>query len=834
MGDQDNDRNQGGNRNRPPRDPKDEMPASLVGPGTAAMEAAFAACMAKGEGEPTPAPSPVVLKPGQIIQDYEILKPLGKGKFSIVYMAKQLTDGTMCALKKINIFDMMVPKQREKCLKEVKLLQSLDHPNIVKFLSSFVDSNELLIIVEWAEKGDLKRLIRRALQNDVRFRECELWEYSRQLSSAMDHMHGRRIMHRDLKPANIFVATDNSLKLGDLGLGRFFSTQTLEAFSKVGTPLYMSPEVLHGAGYDMRSDVWSLGCVLYELAMLRSPFKSDQQLSLYDLFVRISKGQYPPMPETISTEFRGLVSMMLQLEPAKRADCAQVLEVCNTRTRAMLAAEKASAPKAPPQDALASAPSQRAYRPPALLVMDDIVEKLKLLECEELFFRPRGYPLLHRCFFVQPTKLPGQLSQFQIMYELVQWLLDMLRDRDESRQKVDVTPADASAGPSRAPARAPANAAATSTSSGELGAGDAAAGGGPGPRENIDGFALPAEDMHGAATANREAKIANATAAQAGKTTAVTGKPQPALLDLEDPGESIRKLVPELKARGIQVVAEGTLNQLAQGHGEGVCLILNELINQELVGRDFHFEAPAWVGALGEDDVESLEEDLESDRASAYDRDEAQASDEEPYASIGPREAEPQERFLEPVYEADVDVEAWKAEVERVRPLLGRPVAGLELGAACSFPFAVDQARQRCRQIQASGALELLPEWGPISCRRWRDELGRVRAIEDRINASFTEAVGELARMRDANLKESAELAALQEHVSQLSSDLAEVTEQVEQAKAETAGQHDVLHDPERLSRLKQAFRRLRDESCQLDVRAKCLQRELFLRPRGK
>merc|ERR1719399_1337865 len=126
------------------------------------------------------APAPVMLKNGQVIQNYEIVKPLGKGKFSIVYMAKRLTDSSMCALKKINIFDMMVPKQREKCLKEVRLLQSLDHPNIVKLKDSIIDNNELLIIVEWAEKGDLKRMIRKAVQAETTFSTPEIWEYSRQ------------------------------------------------------------------------------------------------------------------------------------------------------------------------------------------------------------------------------------------------------------------------------------------------------------------------------------------------------------------------------------------------------------------------------------------------------------------------------------------------------------------------------------------------------------------------------------------------------------------------------------------------------------------------------
>merc|ERR1719163_1739026 len=140
----------------------------------------------------------------------------------------------------------MDQKQREKCLKEVAMLKELQHANIIRFLDSFLS-------------------------------EGQIWEYMRQLSSALSYMQTKRIMHRDVKPANIFLAEDGTLKLGDLGLGRFFSSQTMEAFSKVGTPLYMSPEVLKGNGYDMKSDVWSLGCVFYELCVCRSPFKHPEK-----------------------------------------------------------------------------------------------------------------------------------------------------------------------------------------------------------------------------------------------------------------------------------------------------------------------------------------------------------------------------------------------------------------------------------------------------------------------------------------------------------------------------------------------------------------------------
>jgi serine/threonine protein kinase len=126
------------------------------------------------------------------------------------------------------------------------IVQSLDHPNIVKYLSWFIDNklNELFIAVEWAEKGDLKIIMKRAIEEDVSFSEKRIWEYINQIASALAHMHEKRIMHRDLKPANIFIDGNGDLKIGDLGLSRQLSSQTFEAFSRVGTPLYMSPEVL--------------------------------------------------------------------------------------------------------------------------------------------------------------------------------------------------------------------------------------------------------------------------------------------------------------------------------------------------------------------------------------------------------------------------------------------------------------------------------------------------------------------------------------------------------------------------------------------------------------
>lgn len=751
-------------------------------------------------GGSAPPPAPVLLKNGQVIQNYEIIKPLGKGKFSIVYMAKRLTDDSMCALKKINIFDMMVPKQREKCLKEVRLLQSLDHPNIVKLKDSFIDNNELLIIVEWAEKGDLKWLIRRAVSRDVRFKETEIWEYSRQLSSALDHMHQKRIMHRDLKPANIFVAIDGALKLGDLGLGRFFSSQTLEAFSKVGTPLYMSPEVLRGAGYDMRSDVWSLGCVLYELAMLRSPFKSDQQLSLYDLFVRISKGDYPPLPESLcSSDFRELISWMLALDPEKRLHCHQVLEICTARVATLvaeLAKQKVSGTAEPAKAQQSSGGIARGLsRPSPLLVMDDIVEKLKLLECEEQFLRPLGFPILHRCFFVEKVTLPGKVTQFEVMYELIKWLLSQVSQREAKGRKEALEreeAADASAGP-------------------------------------------PSKTRNKAAPATATNVIAEADAGGGGAAASSPKK--------ESTVDFIPELVSELAARGIQISADASLTQVRQGYGESVCLILNELINQELVGRDFHFEAPAW-GALrpggAEDGGEADEVDEELDDSASVDSQVLQGHDAEAsYVSADGRDLDHLDALMEhslgssmlreQVHIAQVDPDAWKAEVERAKPLLrmSSEAAHPPGGWQCTFA----KMKELCGRVQ-----ELCPEQGMLEeglrscCRQWRHELKELRQHEDRLSNLFSDPAGEAARLKAETAPQAEAIATLQNSIADLSEQLSSLTEELEKEKSAVTNQTENALDSDKLPNLKKAFQKLRDETRQLDQRIGCVQAELTVR----
>ena len=156
--------------------------------------------------------------------------------------------------------------------------------------------------------------------------EVQVWRYFVQIADGIRHMHEARIMHRDIKPANIFLASNGSVLLGDLGLGRAFSSQTYEALSKVGTPLMMSPEVLDGRGYEWKSDVWSLGCLLYELATLRSPFKAEGD-NRDTLFKKISVGKFD-VPSHYSPQLHKLTASMIQIDPKGAARHPYDGQVC--------------------------------------------------------------------------------------------------------------------------------------------------------------------------------------------------------------------------------------------------------------------------------------------------------------------------------------------------------------------------------------------------------------------------------------------------------------------------------------------------------------------------
>lgn len=221
---------------------------------------------------------------------------------------------------------MLDAKTRTDCIKEIDLLKQLDHPNVIKYLASFVANNELHIVLELADAGDLSRMIKHFKKSRRLIPERTVWKYFTQISKGLNHMHERRIMHRDIKPANVFVTAQGVAKLGDLGLGRYFNTLSTAAHSLVGTPYYMSPERLHERPYNTKSDIWSLGCLLYELGGLQSPFYGEN-MNLYMLCKKIEKCEYNQLSTEIYTkELNALINHCIQNDPKNRPNCSFILE----------------------------------------------------------------------------------------------------------------------------------------------------------------------------------------------------------------------------------------------------------------------------------------------------------------------------------------------------------------------------------------------------------------------------------------------------------------------------------------------------------------------------
>jgi len=272
-------------------------------------------------------------------------KLIGKGAFAEVFRATA-PNGNVVALKRIQVFEMMDQTARDECLKEVKLLQQLDHPNIIKCLATFIQNNELNIVMEYADAGDLARLISSLKSKKQRLPEQYIWKYFCQITKALAYMHDQRVMHRDVKPANVLIVSGGVIKLADLGLGRVFGTFSQGvANSRVGTPYYMAPERLPEDGaYSYSSDVWSTGCLLYEMSALRTPFYTDSG-DLYSLGQKILSGAYPALPPAYySPMLIELVGQCLLVDSGSRPAMAVVAQNAATAFTLVLQQNKVAAP----------------------------------------------------------------------------------------------------------------------------------------------------------------------------------------------------------------------------------------------------------------------------------------------------------------------------------------------------------------------------------------------------------------------------------------------------------------------------------------------------------
>ncbi|KOO35029.1 serine threonine-protein kinase nek5 [Chrysochromulina tobinii] len=252
-------------------------------------------------------------------------KELGRGRFGEVRLVEHRVTGQRYALKR-TAFGSAGQPDRDKVQLEARALDRLMHVHVVRHYAAWPEANHFCILMEYGPHGNFAQLLAKrwdkATADSKKFLdEDEVMSHFVQLADGLGHIHAKKVLHRDLKPENIFVYDGGVLKIGDLGIARCLTTSIELAQTVVGSPTYISPEIIHGAQYDYKTDVWSLGVLLYKMASNRYPFDAS---NLAQLALKITAGFFAPLSPKYSPLLHHLVASMLQIDLDARTDTAGV------------------------------------------------------------------------------------------------------------------------------------------------------------------------------------------------------------------------------------------------------------------------------------------------------------------------------------------------------------------------------------------------------------------------------------------------------------------------------------------------------------------------------
>jgi aurora kinase, other len=232
---------------------------------------------------------------------FEIGKPLGKGKFGRVYLARERTSGFICALKVLHKEELRQGGGVEKQVRrEVEIQSNLRHPNILQMFGHFHDSKRIFLILEFAGKGELYK----HLQRENRFPEWKAAQYIAQMTSALQYLHRKHVIHRDIKPENILVGIHGEIKISDFGWS--VHAPNKRRATMCGTLDYLPPEMIKPGSsdnyYNEKVDLWSLGVLTYEFLVGEAPFEDTPVMTQR----RIARADMT-IPSFVSPEARDLI-----------------------------------------------------------------------------------------------------------------------------------------------------------------------------------------------------------------------------------------------------------------------------------------------------------------------------------------------------------------------------------------------------------------------------------------------------------------------------------------------------------------------------------------------
>eukprot|EP00455_Lapot_gusevi_P056337 TRINITY_DN9339_c0_g1_i2.p1 TRINITY_DN9339_c0_g1~~TRINITY_DN9339_c0_g1_i2.p1 ORF type:complete len:405 (-),score=117.51 TRINITY_DN9339_c0_g1_i2:201-1328(-) len=221
----------------------------------------------------------------------------------------------------------MSARDKQYAYSEIKCLASCNHPNIIQYVEDHEENDQLLIVMEFADSGDLDRQIKaRAADNFRYFQEHEALFLFLQLCLSLDHIHNHKMLHRDIKGANILLTSTGLIKLGDFGFSHQYddTVSGVVANTFCGTPYYLAPELWNNQRYSKKADVWSLGVLLYEILALKRPFTAT---NMKGLMAKVLNGEFPALPEKYSADFRDVIRQILVVDANQRPSVAQIFEI---------------------------------------------------------------------------------------------------------------------------------------------------------------------------------------------------------------------------------------------------------------------------------------------------------------------------------------------------------------------------------------------------------------------------------------------------------------------------------------------------------------------------
>ena len=263
------------------------------------------------------------------MDQFKIIKEIGRGGYGRALLVKSLNNNELKVVKEMNLSGMNA-EARETAFHEVEILSTLKHTNIIRYRGCTKQRKNLYILMDYADGGDLSGAIQK--QGKTPFSEDQILDWFVQICLAIKYLHDRKILHRDMKPQNIFLSSGNIIKLGDFGIAKTLDHTGDMAKTAIGTPLYCSPEICIGKKYNAKSDIWSLGCVLYELCTLRRPFVGR---NVSDIMRNIISKTPKKIPSHYSSDLQQLIDMMLEKTPENRPSINDILKLPLIRNKAV-------------------------------------------------------------------------------------------------------------------------------------------------------------------------------------------------------------------------------------------------------------------------------------------------------------------------------------------------------------------------------------------------------------------------------------------------------------------------------------------------------------------